>query len=148
MAAFGFPMPTVARKSSDASFPCQNQGCGCSTADQCAQNCCCSKPKPARPESCSDCAHDAPPSEADDPPADEQPATPDNVQWVIGVQALKCQGLSTTWVTTGAAVPPMPPLVWRPQGDFRGCLSIAHDSPRVFFVTPPDPPPRDLPTSS
>jgi hypothetical protein len=48
---------------------------------------CCSNDKRAN---CSNCSHE-----------NEAP-----VEWVIGIHAQKCQGLSLLWITTGAIAPP------------------------------------------
>jgi hypothetical protein len=39
--AVGFPVPVAASRDSSRPFPCQNHSCGCLTAEQCWQHCCC-----------------------------------------------------------------------------------------------------------
>jgi hypothetical protein len=39
--ALGFPVPAATQKPSAIAFPCQNHACGCMTAEQCWQHCCC-----------------------------------------------------------------------------------------------------------
>jgi hypothetical protein len=39
--AVGVPLPVRADKLFSAPFPCQNHACGCRTAEQCWQHCCC-----------------------------------------------------------------------------------------------------------
>jgi hypothetical protein len=41
LAALEIPLPVFAHKDSSQPFPCQNHPCGCQTAEQCWQNCCC-----------------------------------------------------------------------------------------------------------
>lgn len=38
------------------------------------------------------------------------PRSPGNVDWVLGIHAQKCQGISTLWIVSGAVLPPPPPL--------------------------------------
>jgi hypothetical protein len=40
-AAVGFPLPARARTKGGPPFPCQNNPCGCQSAEQCWQHCCC-----------------------------------------------------------------------------------------------------------
>lgn len=62
--------------------------------------------------------------------------------WVLGVAGLRCRGVSTLWVSTGAVLPPpmppqwsdvLPPIGWLPQWDA---------SSFSLLLPPPDPPPR------
>src|SRR5262249_13627897 len=38
---FGVPLPAAVRKRGDVPFPCQDNPCGCATAEQCWRSCCC-----------------------------------------------------------------------------------------------------------
>src|SRR5437588_4322250 len=40
-AAFGFPLPVRTAKDRSMPFPCQDRPCGCATAAECWQTCCC-----------------------------------------------------------------------------------------------------------
>jgi hypothetical protein len=40
----GLPLPTLVDKHSDRPFPCQHHACGCLTAEQCWDHCCCYSP--------------------------------------------------------------------------------------------------------
>jgi hypothetical protein len=40
----GIPIVELARKGGDRAFPCQDQACGCATAEACWRGCCCSSP--------------------------------------------------------------------------------------------------------
>lgn len=37
----GFPLPSLGPKDLSSPFPCQDHACGCRTADDCRQQCCC-----------------------------------------------------------------------------------------------------------
>lgn len=149
----GFPLPKAAEiETSSKPFPCQHHHCGCNSAEQCWQSCCCmSMPEKVawakehgvtppdyvvaaaaeeteheEPGSCCDhskgevascCAgHDEHPtpgccsSEHGSTTAEKGrqagEARKDGTEWVIGVHAQKCQGLSLIWVTSGAVLPP------------------------------------------
>jgi len=172
LSIFGFPLPAAApRKEADQPFPCQNHPCGCQTAEQCWRHCCCFTPEerwawarahgvqpPAYAErpACSgwrttplraqaetkapaaDCAccsahHEPPP-----PP----PPPGSNVRWVLGVSALGCQGFSTFWIGSAAALPPVAAVAWNPERGF--AETLGHPESRLCFLrhTPPVPPPR------
>lgn len=46
LAVVGYPVPAATpRKDSDRPFPCQDRVCGCQTAEQCWQSCCCFSPE-------------------------------------------------------------------------------------------------------
>ncbi len=45
VAAVGVPLPAYVRKQSSEPFPCQHHACGCATAEQCWQDCCCYSPE-------------------------------------------------------------------------------------------------------
>jgi hypothetical protein len=44
-AIFGVPLPAQARKRTDQPFPCQDNPCGCQTAEECWRGCCCLTPE-------------------------------------------------------------------------------------------------------
>jgi hypothetical protein len=73
-----------------------------------------------------------------------KPACKAGKSWILGVAALKCQGLATYWATTGAALPPAPPLAWTPSLDAMGWLSLGDSFPETVSPIPPDPPPRSF----
>jgi hypothetical protein len=41
----GLPLPASVHKASSVAFPCQSHACGCMTAQQCWQHCCCFSPE-------------------------------------------------------------------------------------------------------
>jgi hypothetical protein len=43
--AIGIPLPSLPRKDHSQLFPCQDHPCGCQTAEQCWQHCCCFSPE-------------------------------------------------------------------------------------------------------
>jgi hypothetical protein len=62
--------------------------------------------------------------------------------WQIGNAALKCRGLSTLWMMSGAVAPPPPIVNWQPQ--LVAAEWIAPPSPTLVGISsaPLDPPPR------
>jgi hypothetical protein len=177
VAAVGFPAPARPLKDPTSPFPCQGRACGCRTADQCRQRCCCFTPDQHRawarahhvrppPEArgqaeegwntvplrlqaaggaaccakaearnCASCArHERqattakPATTAPGPrqPVAEHKPTPPRAAgtvWVIGSLRQQCHGLSTLWVTAGAALSPPSPVLyaydWHPAGWLR-----------------------------
>jgi hypothetical protein len=72
------------------------------------------------------------------------PPSPGGVHWVLGLSALKCQGLSTLWATSGAVLPPAPPLTWGPFFRPIGWLRTLDLVPLALATPPLTPPPRLL----
>jgi len=77
----------------------------------------------------------------DDEHADEGDE-PCGVRLVIGSLARHCQGLSTLWLTTGAALPPPKVVSWEHSADVLEWLHAAACMNPHFFSDPPVPPPR------
>ena len=174
----GYPLPLPAAGPQDASvaFPCQGHACGCNSAAQCWDSCCCysaaerlawiAKHQATVPQStlealrseaavddappaccqrdralCTDCNDGSPCEHTDQDkpraPADDAPA----FTWVLGIQAQKCQGVSTLWIISGANLPldikPLWQFDWSPSGYVievpRSFTSPAHQPP----VPPP-----------
>jgi len=163
--AVGLPLPAVARKDVSQPFPCQDHACGCRSAEECWLHCCCFTPeqrwpwaeahgvvppayaeRPTRPagetESCPHASGPAARSCCGRHHQASPPPPPAGARWVMGVESLRCRGLTTLWASAGAVVPPPPVLSWRPFWPLRGALSFADASPRVHLPVPPDPPPR------
>jgi hypothetical protein len=85
-----------------------------------------------------------PETQQDDPedaPAPE-PAPGKGPRWVLGVAVMQCQGQSTLWVSSCAALPPAAPLTWTPGLDRVGWLSLPSVFACVLSPDPPAPPPR------
>jgi hypothetical protein len=79
--------------------------------------------------------------EPEDAPAPD-PAPAKGPHWVLGVAALQCQGQSTLWVSSGAALPPAAPLSWAPGLDRVGWLRLSAVAAFLLSPDPPAPPPR------
>jgi len=45
VSAVGVPMPIYVKRDSSTPFPCQHHACGCATAAQCWEDCCCYSPE-------------------------------------------------------------------------------------------------------
>ncbi len=126
------------------------------------------KPRPCRvveQPQCTDCRQPQAPSKNDHAPprncqtARTQPschqtptpasakgktASKGTLRWGFGVTALRCQGQSTLWAITGAALPPAPPLTWSPCLPLAGWLSASTESPLILPSVPLEPPPRTV----
>jgi hypothetical protein len=143
---FGYPLPASSQSSADSSGATHE--CGCSAAAQRSGDCCCAARSscpacvtpsvaPTKKKSCCESPQQPVPTK----PVGSSTA-PVGVKWVLGIAAQKCQGLSTLWITTGAAIPPAPPLSWNPPVNFLCWLSWPDTSICRLPVAPPEPPPR------
>jgi hypothetical protein len=167
--SIGIPLPPVAKTASER-FPCENCACGCSSAVQCWNNCCChslserlawAKREGVTPPSylqttqastagscCSTKRSCCSQREADSGPpsccsqAAQEPDKSDD--WcVIGWRALECQGKSLGWLV---AVPVVAVAadqsMWLDHVTWLGPL----DSESVVHLSgqPPQPPPESL----
>jgi hypothetical protein len=194
----GLPLPQGQAKDHSQPFPCQDNPCGCQTAEQCWRHCCCHSPEErlawaranhveppayallppssgwqsvrvrdqvATQESTTPrCACRKPPTGAKPRPGKSCCAeregssdhssiesTRDHTQrkvskrgWVRAVDVLRCYGLSTIWVSSGAASPPPPIVGWHPCWPFAGQLFEADLIRHIQNSTPPEPPPRSI----
>jgi hypothetical protein len=163
-ATIGLPLPALAHKDLSTPFPCQDNPCGCQSAEQCWTSCCCYTVEEhwawAR-------AHDVEPPAYAVRPADdgwdsrpqreqeeaatcsccakkcqEKPVSPKQVRWVNRAAALRCQGGSQFGVAA-PSVPPPPLVFWRPALELASRLSTCDESPSLRPSNPPDPPPRN-----
>ncbi|MBI2477738.1 MAG: hypothetical protein HYV60_03545 [Planctomycetia bacterium] len=162
-------VPAVPRSSSQA-FPCQGGHCGCSTAAQCWQSCCCTsvserlawakandvtppaflsnrladskaRPKPAKPIMC--CSHATIQSGDAESCATEREGEP-LVHFVSMSELNGCRGLSKYIAIFGAAIcKPLPDAL---AFDFTPSLWLRtlDDSFESPLPAPPTPPPRVL----
>jgi hypothetical protein len=195
---WGYPLPQFAAVDASTPFPCQHHRCGCQSAAQCWNNCCCFTPaerlawaREHRVEIPSDveatllaavaadsgdvaqhacCAHEhdhadheiAITSAADHDQAatvaghcqtttDEKdhrcsacasndPAAA--IGWVLGIEARKCRGLSTLWVTSGASLPPLILPLWQYDWTPAGQVALPVDRFASLLGAPPVPPPQ------
>ena len=214
---WGYPLPQFAAVDASTPFPCQHHRCGCQSAAQCWNNCCCFTPAqrlawahehqveiPADIESTllaavaadsggvaqhACCAHEhhddhdgadhdgADHDGTDHDGADhahavasadcrEQAASvtghcqtssaekdhhcaacasndpPAAIGWVLGIEARKCRGLSTSWVTSGASLPPVILPLWQYDWTPAGQVALQVDRFAPLHWAPPVPPPQ------
>ena len=76
------------------------------------------------------------------PTREAKPASKGAARWGLGIAALRCQGLSTLWATTGAALPPAASPAWSPYLSPVAWLTSPAESPLALPSAPRDPPPR------
>jgi hypothetical protein len=142
--AVGFPVPAANRPEHDPS-PCPPDSCACDPADRAAHRCCCCQPVPTpqpvaevpEPPACPHCAAESAQTES---PAADRPASA--WRWQGGIVTLRCRGLATVWVGTGAVVPPPVPLTWSPTWPLADRVASTDDNLPSLVSSPPDPPPR------
>lgn len=145
----GIPVIAPVAKDTSKPFPCAYRACGCRTADDCWKKCCCFSdaqklawarangvtppadflarvhvPAPAKtsesPPACPYCAKEKPPAQ---PTPVEDPAETVVVEWVLAMEAAKCQSAASDWFSLKVSTPP-PPIV-----------SLANSVDQVTFVT-------------
>lgn len=193
-AIVGYPVPAgPSIKGGGVPFPCQGRVCGCATAEQCMQSCCCfsvaerqawaraqqqpldsgweqapasqsrqtkraracattsveptgsccSQPAPDGCEQSTACCRQTPSGGEDEEDAsDESVESSTGSTWALGFSAARCQGASTFWLFSGAALPPPQPVTWAygliPFGWLDGNSISSLRRP----LQPPFPPPR------
>jgi hypothetical protein len=105
--------------------------------------CCCGDGQPAsskKPKPCCGGKEDESASSQKTPEASRR-----TLGWASGIAALKCRGLATLWITSGAVIVPEQPLAWCSGHTVGIWLPSMHDTPLLQPSTPPDPPPRFSP---
>ena len=144
------PLPSVAER-----FPCENCPCGCRTAEQCWQNCCCysleqrlawAERNGVRPpkwvveratesttKSCCCCASGC---KAKEPDADTDP-TP-----LCGWMALRCQGKTAQWLLAAPTVLPQPFCLLFPEKPAASPRPVSSLLISGWSAPPPVPPPE------
>ena len=160
------------RKDISQPFPCMNSPCGCETAEQCWRGCCCltaaerwawadshgvqppdyaerpasgGKPKTRPAHSCcsgEECCHDACCEPESSSGTEKAARSWPGVRWVVGAAALRCQGLTTQWVSAGAVLPPELPVAWKPRSLAEGWVPHVASRVSAAYAAPPSPPPR------
>ena len=159
-ASFGLPVPApAAPKDRSRPYPCMDNPCGCSCAEECWRHCCCMTPEErwAWAE-----AHNVqPPDYAERPAADDRgnttsgdagaehagcphcrrAASQRGSLWGLAVAPLSCRG-TTQWVVSGVVPAPdsARPDESSPVAAER--LAVADVAPRRLSQAPPLPPPR------
>jgi hypothetical protein len=178
---FGLPVPAAPRKASDQPFPCQDNPCGCASAEQCWRSCCCTtaeqrfawaaehgvtppdyaeRPLIERTETspkhqcCS--THDESKQTCESEDGDDAPepfaqassrnsahaSKPKSVKFVLGIAALKCQGLASLGATAGLAPPPALWFCWRQYSDAQYWVVVPFMKAVSLARLPATPPPR------
>jgi len=161
ISAIGFPLPTNHGKDPSVPFPCQDHACGCLSAEQCWRHCCCftaaerwawaeahqveppayaEKPtdKENDPVTSACPCHTQPSHEHGSSPGKSQPS----VRWLLGLSALHCGGLTSSWIGSGTIAPPPPVTSYNPALLPAGWVLSSVFSPIKVDVCPLDPPPR------
>ena len=87
-------------------------------------------------QTCSESSNFDPPTFAKQAPSKARYA------WITGTSSLRCRGLSTLWVSTGAVYLPAAALTWAPVMDRVDQLSYSDIPPIIVSIPPSDPPPR------
>ncbi len=183
MTGYPLPMPTVAQDASTP-YPCQGHACGCNSAAQCWDSCCCysaaerlawvrqhgirltastiaalqaearrdaraakscCKNKSQLAKNCKACGHGGSCAHKADHQHEHQQATSSNkarIVWVSGIQAQKCQGLTTLWLSSGANLPVEIPTLWEFEWTLAGRVDVADDTHLSLSDLPAVPPPR------
>jgi hypothetical protein len=164
-ASGGLPVPsTTGGKDQRHAFICQDHACGCVSAEQCWNACCCfslderiawaaqhNAPPPAgiepilassRAAQCCDSSvgaqHCGPPSQQER----HAPRAGSGVKLSFGFNVLRCRGLSTEWITIGAVEAPPPRVAWSPDATVIERIASHSDWLLRATLTPPVPPPR------
>jgi hypothetical protein len=161
-------LPARARKDVSQPFPCQDNPCGCQSAEQCWTTCCCYtveehwawarahdvEPPPYATRPADDGWNTKPLREQEESkPASELcacchekvsreiPKKP-AARWVNGLAALRCQGGSLPGLAGAVSTPPPPIVIWAHRQPEVGRLAPADISSVRVFLDPVDPPPR------
>lgn len=125
--SIGFPLPArLPAPVAGAGYACQGRGCGCDSADQCRQRCCCF-PAPTAEEAESACP--------------ECGAAAAGTRWLSAVQERQCRGLATVWLSCGVSLPPPPLAAEAGTGIAPFCARPA-PVPITHPADPAVPPPR------
>jgi hypothetical protein len=160
VAAIGYPVP----QSKASANPCGQRVCCCGSEATCrAIACGCpdspllpdiesvsqdqpvvdhGSRAPAAPRSCCSRSTPEPTKPSAAPTKAPSKGQGNALRWVIGIAALKCKGASMSWLSCGAALPPIMPYCWQPTWPYCHSLPITHHFPVIRGQKPVDPPPR------
>jgi hypothetical protein len=165
--AAGVPLPAPSLPRNGERFPCENHRCGCSSAQQCRDSCCCYSrdqklawardngvPLPVAADSWHatrqrDVAHDhracagcCPGERVASPPEPQLPEGSDQPTSVVGLAARHCQGLGTNWLSAMPALPPAEPVACGSAPVPTSWMPLTHQTTATLRLAPPIPPPR------
>jgi hypothetical protein len=113
-----------------------------SNDDEASSPCCCCGG--AKGTSCCGSAKSCCQTRKSDPPKPEAPPS-SGARSSLTLSTRSCQGMSTHWISLGAASPAAPPLVWRPGFAAGDRLPGLREAPLVAPHAPLAPPPRLVP---
>jgi len=129
-------------------FGCQHRACGCMSAEQCAQKCCCSNrpaekiPARVSPATSGCCLKTKVASTSQSQPPSAEPTEGTKFRVVSSIQSRHCRGLVPLWMTLGDVCPPEPRM---PQFSLLRCREtcvIPSEALIESSLAPPVPPPR------
>lgn len=169
VSVIGMPASVRVRKDGSVPFMCQDDPCGCQTAEDCWRHCCCHSPEERM--AWAEAHHVTPPDYAEKPSTagwnqprqrdvddgmsqcacchPQQDAKPSAAKaektvlvWVIGTPVQRCRGTNTFWLSMGAVSLPPPILTCQPRLLNSEALREIKVSRVSALTIPPDPPPR------
>jgi hypothetical protein len=168
----GLPLPAYVTKQSGVPFPCQHHACGCATAKQCWEHCCCysaaeklawarehhveppahlvaevaaieADPVLSAAKCQAACSHSCcAEHKAHASCCDEHDAPSAGLTFVLGIKARVCRGLVDFWCLSGAVLPPPSVVGWQFQWDVVEWLALDASSLHRGHPAPAVPPPR------
>src|SRR2546426_11110740 len=158
LSGIGMSLPATRLKVNSIAFPCQDHACGCGSAEQCWQHCCCftvqerwawARDHAIEPPAYAEQlpgqeaeAEDAIPVRCCHHHGSHQPASGSHTTKVFGFSALHCRGLATLWSGAAVAVPPPPMSMWSPSLLPIGWVYPSDFSALTIVISLLDPPPR------
>jgi hypothetical protein len=164
VAICGVPFPAVASKNAGPAYPCQELACGCESAEECWKGCCCLTPEQrwawARKHNVEPPEYAERPGKLSNNASKQAPAKPlppccaknhkeqgapnatSGLRWAVGLSAKRCQGVESSWIGAGTAIPPAPVLICSADAIALDWILQFVDVETVLPAVPPDPPPR------
>jgi hypothetical protein len=140
-AQVGYPVVMSPKADSSTAATGKVRPCGCVVKDDCEQ-CCCTRTEASPKASCCQPPASKRPVESGRDLA-SQPSV--HVEWVIGSLMQHCRGVETSWVVTGAVLPPADYVCVPVDDRLLEHLSCSDDLALPCSSAPVDPPPRFLP---
>ncbi len=168
--AVGVPVPASIVQDVSQPFPCQGHACGCGSAAQCWNSCCCYTPQ--QKLAWAERNGVTPPSSAggwqavrlrdrekvvpvepkpsccqsghcasSTPKAEPKPAPTRGIVWTTAMAARSCRGLATDWVSAPSVVPPLS-VTWTYDWTPAGWLTTSSTTAHALPSSPAAPPPR------